>query len=84
MRSFGSLATIALALMAGLIIGGAINSAAANNAAAEVYAVCNSARQELSGASENQCGNLQDRYNIEFLCNANNSSADTHCWTEIK
>lgn len=76
--------TIFLAVLVGLAFGHALNNAAANAAAREVYAVCNSARQEISGASENACGDLQDKYNIEFLCQANNSEASNNCWTEIK
>lgn len=77
-------ATIFLALLVGLAFGHALNNAAAQSAAREVYAVCNSARQEMSGASEQACGDLQDKYNIEFLCEARNSEASNHCWTEIK
>lgn len=76
--------TILLALLVGAVFGSAINQAAADNAAREVYAVCNSARQEISGISEQACGDLQDKYNIEFLCQANNSEASNNCWTEVK
>lgn len=77
-------ASIALLLLAGVILGGSINNAAAQSAAAEVYAVCNNARLEISGTSEAHCGDLQDRYHIEFLCNERNASQTNHCWTEIK
>lgn len=78
------LLTISLALLIGVMFGTAINNAAAESAAREVYAVCNSARQEISGTSEQACGDLQDKYNIEFLCEARNSEASNHCWTEVK
>lgn len=73
-------ATVALLLMVGLILGAAINGAAARSAAAEVYAACMQAHYETDGPSEQHCGDLQDRYNIEFLCD----QTSTHCWTEVK
>lgn len=76
--------TIFLALLVGAILGCSINAQATDNAKREVYAVCNSARLEISGASEQACGQLQDKYGIEFLCNANNNSPATNCWTEAK
>lgn len=76
--------TIFLALAIGVILGCSINAAATDNAKREVYAVCNSARLELNGASEEACGQVQDKYNIEFLCEANNNLPATNCWTEAK
>jgi hypothetical protein len=73
MRHFGTITTVALALMVGLIIGGAINSAAAHAASAEVYNAC------TSGTIQS-CYQLETKYNIEFLCNSSN----TQCWTEVK
>jgi hypothetical protein len=73
MRHFGTITTVALALMVGLIIGGAINSAAAHAASAEVYNACTSGTMQ-------SCYQLESKYNIEFLCNSSN----TNCWTEVK
>lgn len=49
-----------------------------------VYAICNQARTQLSGASEQQCGEAQDRTSTEFMCEHNNSLTSTHCWVESK
>lgn len=76
--------TIFLALVVGLMFGVAINNAATQNAKRQVYAVCNGARLEISGASEQACGDLQDRLGVEFLCDSNNSLTSNHCWTEAK
>ena len=72
--------TILLALLVGAIFGTAINHAAANNAAQEVYAACMQAHFETDGPSEQHCGDLQDKYNIEFLCDRTGAN----CWTEVK
>lgn len=82
LKMINKLLTLSLALLVGLAFGHAINNAAGESAAREVYAVCNSAHQEISGASEQRCGELQDKYNIEFLCS--DTSAGINCWTEIK
>lgn len=76
--------TIFLALLVGLAFGHALNTAATQSAKAQVYAVCNSARLEVSGQSERQCGDLQDKLGVEFLCEANNALTTNHCWTEAK
>ncbi len=49
-----------------------------------VYSVCNQARQEINGASEQDCGELQDKFNIKFSCENRNSLASNKCWTEDK
>lgn len=74
------LLTLSLALGVGLIIGLGINRAATQTASADVYAACMEAHYETDGASEQHCGDLQDKYNIEFLCN----QTGTECWTEAK
>lgn len=71
-------------LVIGLVFGYGVNQQANTSAASEVYAVCNSARLEVSGESEEACGAIQDKYNAEFLCEARNSSVDNHCWVEVK
>lgn len=76
--------TILLALLVGLAFGHALNNAATENAKREVYAVCNSARLEISGQSEQACGDLQDKLGIEYLCQERNDLPTNHCWTEAK
>lgn len=76
--------TVILAIGVGLIFGLALDRAATENAKKLVYNVCNDARLEVSGDSEEACGQVQDKYNIEFLCESNNWLASTHCWTEAK
>lgn len=53
-------------------------------AKATVFAICQEARQEMSGASEQACGDIQEQLNIEYLCDERNSLASNHCWTEAK
>lgn len=57
-----------------------------NNATAKslVYAICQQSRQEISGASEQACGDAQDQLDVEYLCKENNSLASNRCWTEAK
>ena len=43
----------------------------------EVMRVCIMARNEINGASEERCGELQDKTNTVFNCNG-------ECWLEIK
>lgn len=76
--------TVILAVFVGLVFGLALNQAATNNAKRQVYAVCNSARLEIDGRSEQACGDLQDKLGVEFLCENNNSLTTNHCWTEAK
>lgn len=45
--------------------------------ASRVYAVCIAAHHEVSGESEEACGNMQDKYHYEFLC-----SRIGNCWVE--
>lgn len=48
----------------------------------QVYKACQDSRLVIDGAKENACGDLQDKYNIEFLCDG--LEAESHCWTEQK
>lgn len=48
-----------------------------------VYDVCNDSRISAT-ISENNCGYLQDRYNMEFICKENNTSVNNMCWVEYK
>ena len=49
-----------------------------------VYQICNSARQEVNGQSEQECGRAQDRTGTEFLCEQRNADPSNHCWVEEK
>lgn len=55
-----------------------------NTAKTLVYTTCQQARQEASRASEQACGDAQDRLNMEYLCDELNRSANNHCWVEVK
>lgn len=46
----------------------------------QAYQICLKAHSEISGASENACGQAQDRTHTEFLCN----QTGHYCWLEIK
>ncbi len=48
-----------------------------------VYDYCNNSRIS-DVASERTCGELQDFYHMEFLCDENNKDVGTHCWVEVK
>ena len=50
------------------------------NPVERTLAVCNKAHTELNSFSENYCGELQDQYNLEYLCNY----VGTKCWIETK
>ena len=45
-----------------------------------VQHLCDRAHTEISGASEVECGNAQDRTNTEYLCD----KTGTTCWVEEK
>lgn len=47
-------------------------------AASLTQQVCMQAHGVNDGVSEKACGDLQDKYNLEFLCKAG------ACWTEVK
>ncbi|MES1987278.1 MAG: hypothetical protein V4440_04470 [Pseudomonadota bacterium] len=46
----------------------------------QTYNICIKAHFETSGASEQACGNAQDRTHTEFICNQDG----TYCWLEVK
>ena len=48
-----------------------------------VYAVCNTSRISPT-INETECGQLQDKWHIEFLCRDNNTDPNNVCWTEQK
>ena len=48
----------------------------------KTLSVCNQAHKEINSFSENYCGELQDQYNLEFLCNDDRPSS--HCWVESR
>lgn len=73
---------IALAVML-IAFGYVITNTREVTASQIVYDVCNQARQEINGTSERICGELQYKYDIEFLCQARNMSPGNHCWTEV-
>lgn len=50
---------------------------------AMVYQVCNDSRTSPT-ITEEQCGNIQDLSNTEFLCEANNPLPSNYCWVEVK
>lgn len=50
---------------------------------ATVYQVCNASRISPT-ISEGECGKLQDKWGIEFLCASANSDPTNYCWTEVK
>jgi hypothetical protein len=45
-----------------------------------VQTICDKAHNEVSGQSEQACGDAQDRTNTEYLCN----QTGTSCWVEEK
>lgn len=50
-----------------------------------VYDYCNHSRiQDEPKTSEQTCGDLQDHYNVEFLCSERNSQTNNTCWVEGK
>lgn len=46
----------------------------------QALAICQTAHNEINGASEQACGNAQDATHTEFLCD----STGKYCWLEIK
>ena len=47
-----------------------------------VWDACNQSRQ-TDTVSEDTCGYLQDKFNMEYLCKNANSFADNYCWVEV-
>lgn len=42
--------------------------------------VCDKSHNEISGSTEQLCGELQDKTNTEYLCN----QTGNYCWLEVK
>lgn len=78
------LLTISLLLLVGFVFGTALNQAATANAERIVFEACNQSRLVIDGELEQRCGDLQDKYGIEFLCEFNNGKVSNRCWTEAK
>ena len=49
----------------------------------EVYRVCNQSRISPS-VTEAECAELQDKYNMRFICEERNAQPDNICWVETK
>lgn len=50
-----------------------------------VYDYCNHSRiLDEPRTSEQTCGDLQDFYNVEFLCSERNNQTNNTCWVEEK
>lgn len=77
------LLTLGLIVLTGLALGMAVNREAVASAAQEVYAVCQASRMSAT-ITEQHCADLQDKYDIEFLCEDANTLASNHCWVEVK
>lgn len=48
-----------------------------------VYNLCQESRTS-NKISEQTCGELQDYYNVEYLCKERNALTSNKCWTEVK
>lgn len=48
----------------------------------ETQQVCDRSRTVNNGELENTCGELQEAYGVEYLCNS--YAPDAICWTEVK
>lgn len=46
----------------------------------QTLAICQSAHRETDGASEQRCGDMQDKTHTEFIC----SQTGAYCWLEVK
>jgi len=46
----------------------------------KVYKTCMESRKVISGVAESNCGDLQDKHNIKFICDS--TDKDAKCWTE--
>lgn len=77
------LVTVLLAVTAVYQYGAAVVEINTNNRN-YVYNVCNSARFEVLGTSEQSCAQAQDETQTEFLCSHRNNRPDNICWVEGK
>lgn len=74
-------ASTAILLLIACFVGMAVIIGLAETAhKAEVQRVCDVAHNEINGRSEQACGDIQDKYKMEYLC----SSIGDHCWVEVK
>lgn len=48
----------------------------------QVKKACMESNRVISGPKEDECGRLQDKYHMEFLCDERVAGA--HCWVETK
>lgn len=48
----------------------------------ETQQICDRSRAVISGSLEQACGDVQQRYGTEYLCN--NLQPSAVCWTEVK
>lgn len=71
---------VALGGMYGLENYGSANSPDA--ALAAVKQVCDESRSVVSGIKEQECAELQDKTNSEYLCDG--LEASSQCWVEAK
>lgn len=54
-----------------------------HTAAQEVFDICQASRIGNT-QSEQRCGDVQDLYQYEYVCEQRNSSSANHCWVESK
>lgn len=80
----GKFILLAIAVTIAFYTVGMFNEADRERQGAEVFAACNSSRMKISGDAETNCGQLQDHYGFEFLCEANDNKVSTKCWVEDK
>lgn len=48
----------------------------------QVKEACTNSNKVIDGGKEQSCAELQDKYNMEFLCDG--VEASSHCWVETK
>jgi hypothetical protein len=65
-----------------ILVIGAVKTARTAGGKAYTMAVCGPAHKINDGKSEKACGDAQDQYKLEFLCNS--QGADAGCWVEEK
>lgn len=50
---------------------------------AEVYTACQDSRLQQDGYAEEVCGQLQDEYGMEYVCQEANRQADNLCHVDV-
>lgn len=48
----------------------------------ETQQICDRSHVTVNGSLEKACGEVQDKYNTEYLCNG--LKVDSFCWVEVK